>query len=71
MTVEIVINRELCMGSGNCSFWAPDVFDLDDEGVAFVVDADGAPQDKVVLAAQGCPTQAISVTKDGEKLAGP
>src|SRR5438445_278240 len=24
------------MGSGNCSFWAPDVFDLDDDGVAVV-----------------------------------
>lgn len=70
MTLEIKINRELCMGSGNCSFWAPKVFDLDDDGVAFVLDADGAPEEKVVLAAQGCPTQAISVTKDGKKLAG-
>ncbi|HZJ25724.1 MAG TPA: ferredoxin [Acidimicrobiia bacterium] len=71
MTLEIEINREVCMGSGNCSFWAPGVFDLDDDGVAFVVEVDGAPEDKIVLAGQGCPTQAIVVTKDGEKLAGP
>ena len=56
------------MGSGNCSFWAPGVFDLDDEGVAIVIDPDGAPEDKIVLAAQGCPTQAISLVKDGKKL---
>jgi len=57
------------MVSGNCSFWAPGVFDLDDDGIAIVLDVAAQPEDKVVLAAQGCPTQAISVTKDGQKLA--
>jgi len=56
------------MGSGNCSFWAPGVFDLDDDGIAIVVDPNAQPEDKVILAAQGCPTQAISVTRDGTKL---
>ena len=69
MALEIEIDRSLCMGSGNCSFWAPGVFDLDDEGIAVVLDPDAQPEDKIVLAAQGCPTQAIAVVKDGEKLA--
>ena len=56
------------MGSGNCSFWAPGVFDLDEEGIAIVTDATGAPEDKILLAAQGCPTQAIAIFRDGEKL---
>ncbi len=68
MALSIEINREICMGSGNCSFWAPAVFDLDDDGIAFVVDAAGDSEDKVILAAQGCPTQAIAVTRDGEKV---
>jgi ferredoxin len=68
MALEISINRDACMGSGNCSFWAPGVFDLDDEGIAIVVDSAGQPEDKVILAAQGCPTQAITVERDGEKL---
>lgn len=68
MALEISIDREVCMGSGNCSFWAPGVFDLDDDGVAVVVDLDAAPEDKVILAAQGCPTQAIRITRDGERL---
>lgn len=66
MALEININREICMGSGNCSFWAPDVFDLDDDGVAIVISVDGSPEEKVILAAQGCPTQAISISRDGE-----
>lgn len=68
MALSIEINREVCMGSGNCSFWAPGVFDLDDDGIAIVTDAAGEPEDKVILAAQGCPTQAIAVVRDGEKI---
>jgi len=69
MAVEIRIDREKCMGSGNCSFWAPATFDLDDEGIATVVDGEGDSEEKIVLAAQGCPKQAISVWRDGEQIA--
>jgi ferredoxin len=44
------------------------VFDLDDDGISVVLDPAAQPEDKVILAAQGCPTQAISVVKDGEKV---
>jgi ferredoxin len=64
MAVRIEIDRERCMGSGNCQFWAPGVFDLDDEGRSIVVDPDAAPQDKILLAAEGCPTSAIRVVHD-------
>jgi ferredoxin len=68
MALEITINRDACMGSGNCSFWAPGVFDLDDDGIAVVLDPAAQGEDKVILAAQGCPTQAIVVMRDGEKV---
>ena len=69
MPLQISIDRELCMGSGNCSFWAPGVFDLDDEGIAVVIDPRAQPDEKIVLAAQGCPTQAISVWRGDERIA--
>jgi ferredoxin len=62
--MRIEIDREKCMGSGNCGFWAPAVFDLDDVGIAIVVDPDGDPPDKVKLAVDGCPTQASTVVED-------
>ena len=68
MDIEITIDPVRCMGSGNCSFWAPAVFDLDDDGVAVVIDAEGESEDKVILAAQGCPTQAIAVFRADEKI---
>jgi ferredoxin len=47
------------MGSGNCVFWAPGVFDLDEDGIAVVVgDATGRAED-VRTAALNCPTAAI------------
>ena len=68
MALEIEIDRAACMGSGNCGFWAPGVFDLDDDGIAIVLDPEAAPDEKIILAAQGCPTQAIRVTRDGEQV---
>lgn len=64
MTLRITVDRELCMGSGNCQFWAPGVFDIDDDGVAVVLDPAAAPEDRVVLAADGCPTKAITIHRD-------
>lgn len=64
MALRIEIDRDACMGSGNCQFWAPGVFELDDDGIAVVVDATAAPEDRIVLAAEGCPTKAIALVRD-------
>ena len=59
---RIEIDRETCIGSGNCGFWAPSTFDLDDEGVAIVIDPAGDDPDRIAKAAEGCPTRAITVS---------
>ena len=61
MPLSIRIDRELCMGSGNCAFHAPNTFDLDDEMKVIVVDPAGDPDDKIRLAVDGCPTLALSI----------
>jgi ferredoxin len=68
MALEITINRDVCIGSGNCAFWAPGVFDLDADGIAIVLDAAAQPVEQIRLAAEGCPTQAITVVSDGADL---
>jgi ferredoxin len=70
MRMEIDIDRDSCMGSGNCVYTAPGVFELDDDSIARVVDADpdAATQDAIVTAARQCPTHAITVRRDGEAL---
>jgi ferredoxin len=68
MGIEVDIDRDLCMGSGNCVFEAPGVFALDDDSIATVADPAGSPEDKVIAAARKCPTHAITVRRDGAAL---
>jgi ferredoxin len=64
MGLRITVDPAKCMGSGNCLFWAPGVFDLGDDDVAYVVDPGAAAERQVMQAMEGCPTQAISVRDD-------
>jgi ferredoxin len=68
MGLEVEIDRDVCMGSGNCVYEAPGAFDLDEDSIAFVVDASGIPEEKVLAAARKCPTHAITVRRDGVSL---
>ena len=61
--LEISIDRDQCMGSGNCTFTAAGVFGLDDDGVAVVLDPQAQPEETIVLAARNCPTQAITISR--------
>ena len=65
--IAIEVDRDLCIGSGDCVATAPAVFELDDDGKAVVIDPDGAPTDDVVEAARNCPVSAIFVLgEDGD-----
>ncbi len=59
--IEITVDRALCIGSGDCVDTAPNVFQLDEEDKAVVVDPDGASVDEVIEAAGNCPVSAIFV----------
>lgn len=63
MSLHIEIDREKCMGSGNCVYWAPAVFDVNDLMVAVVIGDPDAHADRVRLAAENCPTNAITLTE--------
>lgn len=65
--IEITVDRSLCIGSGDCVDTAPNVFQLDEEDKAVVVDPDGASVDDVIEAAGNCPVSAIFVVgEEGE-----
>ena len=60
---RIVIDRSLCSGFGSCTELAPDIFELDGEGLASV--RVGTSDDAAVLdAASSCPMAAISVIEE-------
>jgi ferredoxin len=67
--LEVRIDWDRCMGSGNCVFWAPETFDLSEDGHAVVIDAAATDEARLRVAAEGCPVGAISLWRDGQELA--
>ena len=65
MDVEIRVDRNRCIGTGQCVFVAPGVFDQDGEAKAVVADPHGEPEEKIVHAVIACPMQAITLHVGG------
>jgi ferredoxin len=85
--LRVWIDQDLCTGDGLCVQYAPEVFEFDVDGLAYVKDADGellaAPRARadvpanlqldVISSAQECPGDCIHVvrTSDDVEVAGP
>jgi ferredoxin len=63
--MQIEIRRNECCGNAQCMEIASDVFAIDPRGKAYVLDAEAAPLELLIEAAEACPCQAI-VVKDNE-----
>lgn len=65
--MRIVLDRDRCVGSGQCVLTAPDVFDQDDDVGLVVLRVNRPPVDReadVVEAARACPARVITVLDD-------
>jgi ferredoxin len=85
--LEVRVDQDLCTGDGLCVQYAPEVFEFDIDGLAYVKGDDGelrlSPGSRVgvpaglrlhvIDAAKECPGECIHVTRlsDGEAVAGP
>jgi ferredoxin len=49
---------------GVCVYWAPNTFDLGDDGVAVIKDPSGDPPELIRTAIENCPLRAISIVDD-------
>ncbi|MEJ5293178.1 MAG: ferredoxin [Candidatus Methanosuratincola sp.] len=59
MTKVPRVDRNLCIGCGNCTIVCPDVFGLDQEGKSHVINEAGRCD--LEYAASSCPVGAISL----------
>lgn len=60
--MKVQVNQEMCEGHGKCQASAPEVFELRDDDVSYVL-VDDVPEElepKVERAIRLCPRQAIS-----------
>ncbi|TVR01104.1 MAG: ferredoxin [Desulfovibrionales bacterium] len=61
MAGKVVIDRDECIGCGNCEQVCPEVFRLDEEaGKAEVIKPEGGPVDEIQDAMDNCPMECIS-----------
>lgn len=66
---KIVVDRDLCIGAASCIAVSGDTFELDGENKVVVKGADAADDDVVIMAAESCPTKAISLfDQNGTKI---
>jgi ferredoxin len=61
MALQILVDRDLCIGSEMCAGIAPGTFTLDVEGKAVVAGAAHDDEAVVRLAVASCPVGALSV----------
>ncbi|MEV5427812.1 ferredoxin [Streptomyces sp. NPDC052701] len=63
--MRIDIDRDVCIGAGQCALTAPDVFTQDDDGYSTLLPgrADGGGSPLVREAARACPVSAITVSQ--------
>lgn len=62
--MKVQVNRDLCVGIGNCVAVASTVFKLDGQNKAVVLDSSFVSQDKLMRAAESCPVNAIIIEDD-------
>jgi ferredoxin len=58
------VDQDLCTGDQVCITIAPYVFELNEEGKAFLKDPEGADEETIQHAINQCPSQAISWVKE-------
>lgn len=58
-----VVDHDLCIGCAVCEDTCPEVFEIKDDGLSYVINDDPEPelQDRVRECIDLCPTDAISV----------
>lgn len=59
--LRVRIDRNLCVGFGDCIEGAPEAFVLDDEGLAVFKAPEAVERARLVAACDACPVDAITV----------
>ena len=67
---QVKVIKDKCISAASCVAIAPEVFQLDEDEIAYVVSQDGRDDETKLLAAQSCPTMAVIVTdtETGEQV---
>ncbi|GIV01175.1 MAG: ferredoxin [Fimbriimonadales bacterium] len=70
--LTVSIDRDLCIGSGNCVKIAPEVFVLDETSTTAFRDGElSCDRDRLIEACRVCPTNALRCVDDAGNILAP
>lgn len=58
---KVKVIRSLCIGAATCVAISPNIFELDGENKAVILEGQDLPEN-ILMAAQSCPTKAVIIT---------
>ncbi|WP_078409021.1 ferredoxin [Priestia abyssalis] len=72
MAKYTIVDKETCIACGACGATAPDIYDYDEEGIAFVIldNNEGTAsipdefEEDILDASEGCPTNSIKIAEE-------
>ncbi|VEF49689.1 ferredoxin [Bacillus freudenreichii] len=72
MALYTIVNRDTCISCGSCGSLAPDIYDYDEEGLAFVMEdnnqgtaqVDEEFEEDVQDAFEECPSGSIRISEE-------
>ncbi len=59
---KVQVIRDLCISAATCVAISPQVFELDAENKAIVLEEGNDEAENILMAAQSCPTKAVIIT---------
>jgi ferredoxin len=62
--LKVTVDKDLCIGAGNCVAAAPTVFKLDKNNKVVVLEPKSVDEDTLMDAAESCPVDAIIIQDD-------
>ncbi len=67
---QITILKPLCIGATSCVAIAPNIFQMNEQNIAQFIQSGSENPTTLLLAAQACPTRAITITDNitGEQI---
>ena len=67
--MKLVVDKDICIGCGACAAICPDVFEIDEDGLAVSVvdEINEEVMEDAIDAKEGCPVNAIKEDTEEEK----
>lgn len=67
--LQVIVDRDLCIGAATCVAVAPETYTLDSEAIAIILEsAKNDTEENIIEGAKACPVAAVQVSKGDQVI---